>query len=322
MALPKPIQDQVDEAERIQRQLAGETPAPTQVAQPDTPPAANADPQPVPPPEPEAPTPVAIPAEPEQDAAYWRQRFETMRGKYEAEVPRMLEQMRQQGAQLQQITEQMRQQPQAPMQPEQPLVTKKDEETFGSDLVDMARRVSQEETRQLLKRLEPIEALLKKLAPKVERVKQVEQEVAQSREDRFWGEIEKGVSDWQQINADQAWLAWLKEYDPISGQTRQDGLNAAQQALDHKRVIAMFTLFKSTLPQAPAPGRSKSELARQVAPARNSTVTTPPQSPKTYTGVDYAFWHDPRRVNDTDVAQVVAMKAELDKAYTEGRIQW
>ncbi len=322
MALPKPIQDQLDEAERIQRQLAEQAAAPTQVVQTDPPPAANAGPDPAPTPESAATTPAA-PVDPEQDN--WRQRYETMRGKYEAEVPRMMEQMRLQTAQLQQLTTQLdslRQAPPAPAQPEQPLVTRKDEDTFGADLVDMARRVSREEARDLGKRLEKIEAILKNVAPKVERVKQVEAEVAQSREDRFWSEIEKEVSDWQEINSDQRWLSWLKEYDPIAGQPRQQSLAVAQSALDFRRVIGMFKLFKSTITPAQPAGKPKTELARQVAPARNATATAAPQAQRTYTGADYAHWHDPRRANDSDVAEVAAMKAELDKAYVEGRIQW
>lgn len=322
--LPKQIQAQLEEAERIQQQLQK---PPTEVSV-DPVVAETEPPQPAEPPEPAVAAPAEPPAEPQKDAAYWEHRFRTLDGIYKADKARMDETMRSQGEQLQQLMQQIRTmqtpapQPQPQPQPETPLVSDKDEDKFGSDLIDMARRVSREELRSLTRRLDSIEAAIKTVAPQVQRVAKVEAEVAQTREDRFWSELTKEVPDWESINEDQKWLAWLKEYDPIAGKPRQASLLEAQQTLDHRRVVAMFKLFKGPQAPAPQPKAKQNELARQVAPARNSTVTTPSQTAKTYTGKDYAYWLDPRRLNDTALDQVVAMKAELERAYVEGRIQW
>lgn len=315
-ALPKQIQNELEEAERIRKQME-QPPEPPVEPTVDTPPAE--------PTEPVAVTPPAEPVEPPKDAAYWEHRFKTVDGMAKAERARFEEQLRSQTEQLRLFQTQldsMRQQPPTPPQPEQPLVSDKDEDKFGADLLDVARRVSREELRPLMKRLDAIEAAIKNVAPKVERVAKVEQEVAQNREDRFWTELEAAVPDYQTINADKTWLAWLTEYDAIAGRTRQASLREAQETLDHRRVIALFKLFKGTQAPAPQQKAQKSELARQVAPAKNSTVTAPPQQAKTYTGQDYAYWLDPRRYNDKPLDQITAMKAELEKAFTENRIQW
>lgn len=317
--LPPQIQAQLDEAERIQQQLA-QPPAPAE-------PPPTEDPPPADPQEPVAvAAPAEPPAEPQKDAAYWEHRFKTLEGISRAEKARTEEQLRAQAEQLRQFQtrlESMTRQPPQPAQPETPLVSDKDEDKFGADLIDVARRVSREELRAVTKRLESIESLIKHVAPKAERVTQVEAEVAQSREDRFWSEIEAAVPDWKAVNVDERWIAWLKEYDAVAGRTRQESLVEAQGKLDHRRVVAMFNLFKKGItPPAPQQRKAQTELARQVAPARNSTVTTPPQAAKIYSGADYAYWLDPRRYNDTDHAQVAAMKAELEKAFVEGRIQW
>lgn len=311
--LPRQVQQQLEEAERIQQSLANPAPAPEpQPAEPEPPPS-----------EPVVTTPApAAPAEPEHDAAYWRQRFETMEGKYKAEVPRLHDQIRQQGSQMQQFAtqlDQLRQQPPAQPQPEKPLVTSQDEDKFGSDLIDAMRRVSREEFRSIAAEIAGLRETIRKLTPQVERVGRVEAEVAQSREERFWTEVDAAVPDWQKINADQRWIDWLQEYDPVAGCTRQKSLEAAQLALDHRRVIGLFKLFKPASPQQRQPN---SELARQVAPSRTSTVTVPPIAEKRYTGQEYAYWLDPRRENDTPTDKRVAMKAEVDRAYAEGRIQW
>lgn len=318
--LPRQVQAQLEEAERIQKAIT-EPPAP---AEPAPEPEAVAEPQPADPPEPVPQPAPAVPVETQQDAAYWQHKFKTLEGIHRSTA----EHLKAQGEHMRMMTAQleaMRQQtPQPATTPEQPLVTTQDDEKFGSDLVDLARRVTRQETKAIDKRLQTIEDLIRKFTPQVERVGRVEQQVAQTREDRFWGELTAAVPDWETVNQNPAWIAWLGEYDPVAGATRQDSLNAAQAALDHRRAAGLFKLFKTTQP-APQPARpnpAKAELARQVAPSRTSTVTVQPQGEKRYTGQDYTYWFDPRRTADRPAQEVATMKAELDRAHAEGRINW
>ena len=306
--LPKQVQAQLEEAERIQRELA----QPTAPAEPE--PAPEVEPEPAPEPPPQA---APAPVEPAQDAVYWQNRFKTLEGMYRAETTTLKSQVQQLSSQVEQVRQQ---QPQAPK--EQPLVTSQDDDKFGSDLIDVMRRVFREETRVFDKRMQAAEAFLQKLVPQVERVGRVEAEVALTREERFWTELNQAVPDWERINADQRFHTWLAEYDPVAGRTRQDSLNEGQTKLDSRRVVALFKLFKDGPGKAPEPKNKQPELARQVAPSRTSTVAVPPSQDRTYTGAEYAYWLDPRRMNDTAVERVVAMKAELERAYTEGRIKW
>lgn len=316
MALPKQVQRQVEEAELIEQQLAGTLP------QEDTPDPPPADPPPAEPPVAAAPEPTP-PAEPVDDG--WQKRYETLQGKYNAEVTRLHEANKATSAQLQALMQQLTQlqqhrPPEPPKAPEKPLVTGQDDEKFGSDLIDAMRRVSREEGRALEKRLQAMEELVRSVAPQVQRVERVETQVAQALEDRFWSEIMTEVPDWEAINADQRWLSWLTEYDPVAGTTRQGALEAAQKALDHRRVAGLFKLFKATF--KPAGNQVKTELARQVAPAKSSKTTVQPQGVKVYTGQEYNYWLDPRRIHDTDNARLQAMIAEIERAFAENRIQW
>jgi hypothetical protein len=320
--LPKQVQAQLEEAERIQRAMT-EPPASAEPATATE--VVATEPQPADPPEPPPQPAPAVPVETQHDAAYWQHKFKTLEGIHRSAA----DQLKAQGEHLRLITAQleaMRQQtPQPAPVTEQPLVTTQDEEKFGSDLVDLARRVTHQEVKAVEKRLQHIEELIRRFAPQVERVGRVEQQVAQTREDRFWGELTDAVPDWETVNQNPAWIAWLGEYDPVAGVTRQESLNAAQAALDHRRVTGLFKLFKATAAPTPQPTRpnpAKAELARQVAPSRTSTVTVPPQGEKRYTGQDYTFWFDPRRTADRPTQEVATMKAELDRAHAEGRIDW
>lgn len=319
--LPKQVQAQLEEAERIQREMTPPTNAPDPAPEPEV---VAQDPPPVDPPEPVPQPAPAVPVETQQDAQYWQQRFKTLEGIHRSAA----EQLKAQGEHLKLMhaqLEAMRQPQQQPAPtPEQPLVTTQDDEKFGSDLVDLARRVTRQETQAIDKRLQAIEELIRKFTPQVERVGRVEQQVAQTREDRFWSELTAAVPDWETVNQNPAWIAWLGEYDPVAGATRQDSLNAAQAALDHRRAAGLFKLFKATqpVPQPTRPNPAKAELARQVAPSRTSTVTVPPKGEQRYTGQDYTFWFDPRRTADRPAQEVATMKAELDRAHAEGRIDW
>lgn len=321
--LPKAVQQQLDEAERIEQQLAAPPAPPADPqAQPVNPPQ---EPQPAAP-QPVEPQPAPQPAEPSQDAAYWRARFETIEGKYKAEVPRLahaLQETQQSLAQVRGQIEAVRQPAPAAPQPAT-LVTEKDDEKFGTDLVDLMRRVAREEGRSTGDAVGRIEQLIRQYAPQFERVKQVEQQVVLTREGQFYSDLARDVPDWETVNKDARWLDWLKEYDPVAGRTRQQSLDEAAGVFDTRRVVAMFKLFKTAQP-APQPSpqaKAQSELARQVAPSRSATATVAPQGVKTYTGADYAYWTDYRRIHDTAKEILEAKLAEMEVALAEGRVKF
>lgn len=318
-ALPKQVQAQLDEADRIQAQLAQQAAPIGDTAGGDTPPdgashapAASADVVPMP-----------------QDE--WQQRYETLQGKFSAEVPRLHEAVRERDGVIQSLNQRLQQLEQAMSNnaatqtppKAKALVTPKDEETFGTDLIDAMRRVTREETQALLTRIGNAEKYIQQSLQAVDRFQRVEQEVATTRQDRFWAEVESAVPEWKAINSSKEWLAWLAEYDPLAGAVRQQALAAAQQGLDHQRVIAMFKLFMGgPKAQSRSQAQPNAELARQVAPSRSATSTSAPTEKRTYTGADYQYWVDHRRTHDTPKDKLDAMRAEMERAYSEGRIQW
>lgn len=319
MALPQQVQAELEAAERLEQQLAQGSEAPAgQQSPPEDPkpaPAAPAEGQPVVQPEPQ-------PA-PQDD---WKRRYQILQGKYDAEVPQLHQTVKQLTESLRHTQELIaRQQSQTPPEPKkrESLVTPKDEETFGADLVDLARRVTREESRVVLERLESLEQLVRDMRPSVDKVGQVAKEVAMSRQEMFNADLLRLVPDWQTVNVDEKWLAWLAEYDPMAGAIRQAALDAAAGSLDAKRVAAIFNAFKAQNPPAPNPqDQAQAELARQVAPGRSATASAAPRGEKTFTGVEYQYWADPRRVHDTPKDKLEQMLALLSTAEAEGRIRW
>lgn len=66
------------------------------------------------------------------------------------------------------------------------------------------------------------------------------------KEDAFWGGLEQRVPNFREINEQKAFHDWLAQRDTVTGQQRQDLLEAAQNRLDHEAVAEMFRQYLAT----------------------------------------------------------------------------
>lgn len=329
MALPKAIQEQLDAAEAIQQQMQNQTVEPvTPPAEPNPEPQPPAEPTPDPQPAEPQPQPQVTPPDATDPEPDWKQRAKTLEGKYNAEVPRLHGQLKDLNSQLAHALEQIHQlktaQPAPPEPKRQELITKDDEETFGSDLIDLSRRVVREEFAQLAPLV--ISEIRKEFNPIREQVGEVQKQTAQTQEERFWTALDTAVPDWRDIDQDPKWLEWLGETDPMVGKPRQEALNEAHTALDSARVAAIFKVWKAAFrPEQPAPqptNQKREELQRQVAPAKSRAATTAPAPERNWTGEEYERAFDPRLSATMSADQISQLQAEADKAYAEGRVKW
>ena len=325
MDLPKAIQAQLDEAAEIEKQLN----------QPETPPVEPTDTDPVPAEPAPEPAPVVPPqsepaSDPKQDPneETWERRFKTLAGKYEAETPRLHGQIRELQAQLdaqaKALTE-IQSKPATPPEPAKPLVTADDEESFGSDLVNLMRRVATESTVPVADRLARLEAVANQLSTLQQQVSEVSTSQAETAEERFYAKLTEAVPDWEAVDKEQGWLDWLAEYDPVAGAIRQTALNAAGANLDFNRVIALFNQWKSLQPAvAPAPvvSQNQQELQRQVAPSKSKATTAKPVTEKFWSSEDYERAFDPRLRATMSNDDWLKLQAEADRAAAEGRVKW
>lgn len=225
------------------------------------------------------------------------QKYKTLQGMYNAEVPRLHAERRELSnrvAQLEQLIATMNSQPaqRAPTAPTQSLITDADKEEWG-DSLEVMRKVSREENGAYQARIDQLEQMIRQMQSSVvPQVQQISQRQALSAEQGFWGELQQAVPDWQEINASPEFQSWLLETDPLTGISRQTYLDDAQRNLDARRVVNFFTTWKTLTGQSVAqqPNRraaASSELEKQVAPGRSrSTGGQASGEPKTYTSED------------------------------------
>jgi len=323
MSLPKQVQAQLEEAERLEQALAAELQAPD--PDPETPPV-EPEPEGVLPEvepvlEPEAPQPE--PPTPTDDA--WQDRYKSIKGKYDAEVPRLQSEINDLRNQLQTALARIDKVTKPTEQAPQPLVTDKDVEAFGSDLIDVIARKAREVAQaEFAPKIAQLEAENAQLSGELNGVSERQTDSARA---MYFADLRREVPDWEALNVDQRFMDWLAEVDPLSGYPRQEYLNRAFASLDVGRTAVLFNTFKEL--SAPPPTQAKpqpsKQLQRQVAPgtSRASTAATADANSRIWllSEIDQ-FYNEIRRGDFKGrEAEQVRIEAEIDHAVAEGRIR-
>ena len=312
--LPKAVQAQLDAAEALQAQLVNPTPV---EGNPEVAPVTEAQaPQPV-----ETVVQETRVTEPNPDNN-WEQRFRVIEGKYRAEIPRLHDQNRELSERLEQALKALEEKAQTPVE-EKKLVTDADVESFGEDMVDMVRRAAREEFDALAKKFAG--ELDKRFGAVAAKVEQTEQVVVKSAKDKFWDAVDTKHADFEAVNSDPRWFAFLDTRIPGSRLTRRTLAEKTIAELDAEALIEQVGLFKESLPKAEPqqPTKPKPTLNSQVAP-NTSGASNPSPDPvgKIWTGAEYAAALDHRNMQRMSRADYDALVAEAETTFAEGRVRF
>jgi len=315
MALPRAIQKQVEDADAFVAQMNGQTdntetdPNLTQNTAPD--------------PEPQQPIsqePEPKPVVPEET---WERKYLTLKGMYDAEVPRLHAQMRELNGQVQSLiaenaTAKAQQSVSQPTS-SKTLITEQDKEAFGSDLLDLIDRASEQKVAEFRSHNAQLMDEIKELKGKLGNVS--ERQVV-SDKDRFIAKLAAQVPNWETLNVDQGFLAWLAEVDPIYGLPRQVALSNAYESSDADRTATIFKQYQATL--APTQQRPSQQLQSQVAPTRSRASSAPATSAgdkPIYSQDQIANFYNEWIKGHIDQAEAERIEKDINAAYSEGRIR-
>ncbi len=317
MALPRQVEAQLRELEALEKQLAeGQNPAP---ADPDPQPAEppqDSQPQPA---EPKPVEPTPTPTEPVVAEETWQQKYKTLKGMYDAEVPRLHADLRDLKAQVDSLRKASETKPVEPAKPAAAtkLVTDADVEAFGQDLIEVQRKVAREVASEFRGELDAMRVENEKLR------EQLTSTGTQVSEASFEQRLYRMVPDFEAVNADPKWIAWLNEVDPLLRAPRS---SVAQQAFnrgDAEGVAHYVAMFKQTVAPVEQRADKTEELERQLQPNRGATSAPPTsQKGKVYTNADiekmFRKAADLGTKGQLDAAK--KLEAEIDAAFMEGRV--
>jgi hypothetical protein len=264
------------------------------------------------------------------------QKYKTLQGMYNAEVPRLHAQnreMQQRLQQMEQLLSSMANQPQTTSAPQtsqaERLVTDKDVEDYG-DSLEVMRKVTREELGSVAGRIAQLEKTLAQFQSNVvPQVQAVAQRQAVSAEQQFWSTLTATVPNWREVNDNADFQTWLLDVDPLTNISRQTYLEDAQRGLDASRVANFFRTWldktgQVTVAQPTGRASAASELERQVAPGRaKNTGTQTSNTAKVYTPADIQkFFSDVRqgkyRGKEPERARI---ERDIFAAQRENRIQ-
>jgi hypothetical protein len=316
MALPKAVQKQVDDADAFVAQINGQTD--NTETDPNLIQDTALDPEPQPQPVSQEPEPK--PVIPEET---WERKYLTLKGMYDAEVPRLHAQMRELNGQVQSLIAEnataKAQQPAAQTATAKTLITEQDKEAFGSDLLDLIDRASEQKVAEFRSHNAQLVDEIRELKGKLGNVS--ERQVV-SDKDQFLAKLSAQVPNWETLNTDQGFLNWLAEVDPVYGLPRQVALTNAYESLDASRTAVIFNQYQGKV--APTQQKPSQQLQSQVAPTRSRSSPAPATSAgdkPIYTQDQIANFYNEWIKGHLDSAEAERIEKDINAAYSEGRIR-
>lgn len=324
MALPKQVQKQLEEVEELEKAiLAQQNPEEAKDAAPeevDTKAEDASETEPAPEPEKAKPADTS-PTDVEEET--FKQKYSTLLGKYEAEVPRLHQQVREMNEVTKQLQDEIAALKVEPTKPKEKvsLVTDEERAEFGEELLDVQRRIAKEVSQEYEERFEQQESVIKELQDQLAKTGNQIGEVG------FSQRLAQLIPDFAEIDQDERWMHWLNEHDPMLRGPRRSQAQAAFDAGDAEAVAHYVKLWRETLavPTEPEKPVVQAELEKQVAPTRSANSVKQPtnQNSKIYSAKEMdAAWNKlSLMMRRGKLEEAAKLEAELSAAYTEGRVR-
>lgn len=301
MALPKQVQDQIDEADRIAAEIEAEQKAAEnpqlQVVEDEGKAEAEAEEKAEAVSEPadksldfeaetpeadeivtteehEQPEPTELGVDPAVQAAEFEHKYKTLQGMYNsekranAELTGRVDALEGMLAQLQSLKG-SQEEPEPPKgdmgAAVESLLTAEEIADYGPDMIDVVKRAA----------TEAVAGQLAELRRENETLKEVVGSVGQQQEvdvrNKMYSALTDAVPNWKQVNQSSDFLMWLSEEDVYAGVPRKMLLTTAFEQNDSERVIQFFKGFlKENAALQPAANTEETEVAN---PKRQPQVT-------------------------------------------------
>lgn len=210
----------------------------------------------------------------------FKSRYLSLKGKYDAEVPRLQHELKDLKTSVFERLEQsiaQKQQPEpAPKAPENEKLTQFKEE-YGEDFVETLRLLIQKEAEDKIK---------SSLQPVQEQVTSVEDTQIKAAQQSFAGYLDDKVNgDWRSLwdGADPNFLEFLQKPDPSGLYTYADLVQQYNNNWDADRLSKVFNVYIDSITEPEAPKKEATPnpaKTAMVAPSRSTQHATPAASDK------------------------------------------
>jgi len=249
-------------------------------------------------------TPAAPETEPKAEKPRepdFRHMYQTLKGKYNAEVPRLQNQLNELQAQMTQVltnrpTQESAAVVEAPKGPGHSRYLKKEElEQYGDEILDMQARMAKGVAEDVVER-----EVANRVAPIIDnmgRLDALEDQVQSSADARFWSLVESQVPGARNINdSDPLWFEFLDAIEPGTGlQYRQIGETAYNKGDSGRMVRLMQVFLGSSEGEASATPVAKPPVKPGKVADKNATPPVVQSKPRIRESEIQAFYSDVAR---------------------------
>jgi len=203
----------------------------------------------------------------------WEQRYKTLKGKYDKEVPVLHSSLKQLQEEVQAIKD--------------AAVSKKaDKKAILEEdkAEDPDIKYLEEEFPDIHKAVAKMLESKKKVDPEIDqRLQQVETRVTVSDKERFIKDLTDSCNDWTDIRDDERFTEWLNEVDDLTGAPRFQLAVLAQQSLDGKRLAKFYNRFKAEVLKSDngsgeQHGKTEKDLEKHVGMPKSKSSGIPEKS--------------------------------------------
>jgi hypothetical protein len=327
--LPKAVQRQLEQAQALEAQAQSDPQSQvvTDVAQLPTQPEAQ---PPAPAPAQAAPAPAPAPTETPAPTEDWHQKYRTLQGMFQRQVPELQTLVKSLESRLAASTDQIATlqtavQKTAAATPAEPPtkaeIDPRDARAFGEDMVEMVNRYAQRTFQAAQQQINTLMGKFEKRLVALETaVTGVSQKTETTMETTFYATLDTLVPNWKTINASGEWLEWLAEVDDVYNVPRQTALDLAFERRDAARVAAVFKKFLATRPSQPKP-TEKPPISPSEGGGATPPAAVPAAKPILSQKAVQAFYLDVSkgryRGREEEAARI---EADINLAAAEGRI--
>jgi hypothetical protein len=325
MGFPKQVSDANERSNSLIEQFKGQT-APAPQNTPGTPPAdppAN-EPGPTPPPAAAAPEPA-----PPKD---WKASYLVLRGKYDAEVPRLHAEkaalsaenagLKEQAKQLQTRIDELQTQAAQGASPANTAAAgllQEDLDRFDPELITKMQAIALAAAKQ---EVDPFRSDV--AATKAERAERERQRGEDQARSAFMAALTDLVPGWQDLDELPTFHGYLAAADPDTGKQRQEVLQEAVKRYDVASVARIFIGYQRTTqtpPATPAPRPGTSGLAAQQVPEPGGNGRIPQEKPSFTRAEVQKFYQDCATGVIKNPDRIRTIGQQIDEAVREGRIR-
>ena len=270
----------------------------------------------------------------------WKQKYSVLKGKYDAEVPRLSSELRDAHGRITKLEDKLTELATKPVtQPEETKsradFTPEEIEDYGEDLLDVIGRKARSIVEQeYLPKMDELNAHINQLQ---QQLGETGQRVGKFETNEVFAQLDREVENWRKTNVDPKFHEWLDQTDPYTGETRKELMLKAFDQKNAQRVKAFFVNYAKENaavvpdPTDPAPSGqggmesgSTLDLENYVAPGtpRQGGDAGAPKDKRRWTSAEIGrFYSDVQkgkyRSRPEDKARI---EADIVAATREGRV--